>query len=57
MSHVNDVSVEDEPQMAFGGEKQSGIGRFGGTWAFDEFTTVALGQRPARSPSICDVKP
>jgi len=40
MSHVNDVSVEDEPQMAFGGEKQSGIGRFGGTWAFDEFTTV-----------------
>ena len=39
MSHVNDVSVEDEPQMAFGGEKQSGIGRFGGTWAFDEFTT------------------
>lgn len=40
MSHVNDVSVEDEPHMAFGGEKQSGIGRFGGSWAIDEFTTA-----------------
>lgn len=26
MSHVNNISVEDEPHMAFGGEKHSGIG-------------------------------
>jgi aldehyde dehydrogenase (NAD+) len=51
MSHVNDVSVEDEPHIAFGGEKQSGIGRFGGTWAIDEFTTphwVSVQHEPRR---------
>ncbi len=53
MSHVNDVSVEDEPHMAFGGEKHSGIGRFGGTWAIDEFTTahwVSVQHEPRRLP-------
>ncbi|MCR2821816.1 aldehyde dehydrogenase family protein [Lederbergia panacisoli] len=39
MVHVNDQSVNDEPLIAFGGEKQSGIGRFGGRWSLDEFTT------------------
>ncbi|WP_062108182.1 aldehyde dehydrogenase family protein [Bacillus niameyensis] len=39
MVHINDQSVNDEPLIAFGGEKQSGIGRFGGRWSLDEFTT------------------
>ena len=39
MTHVNDIPVNDEPNSPFGGEKQSGIGRFGGRWALDEFTT------------------
>lgn len=39
MTHVNDVPVNDEPNTAFGGEKASGIGRFGGRWAIDELTT------------------
>ncbi|GGF33599.1 putative aldehyde dehydrogenase YfmT [Halobacillus andaensis] len=40
MIHVNDQSVNDEAHVAFGGEKESGIGRFGGEWALDKFTTV-----------------
>jgi len=40
MTHVNDVSVEDEPHVPFGGEKNSGLGRFGGQWVLEEFTTV-----------------
>lgn len=40
MIHINDQSVNDEAHVAFGGEKQSGIGRFGGEWAIDKFTTV-----------------
>ncbi|SFK37807.1 aldehyde dehydrogenase (NAD+) [Halobacillus dabanensis] len=40
MVHVNDQSVNDEAHVAFGGEKDSGIGRFGGEWALDKFTTV-----------------
>jgi aldehyde dehydrogenase (NAD+) len=39
MTHVNDITVNDEPNTAFGGEKTSGIGRFGGVWAIEEFTT------------------
>ena len=39
MTHVNDAPVNDEPNTAFGGEKASGLGRFGGTWAIGEFTT------------------
>jgi aldehyde dehydrogenase (NAD+) len=31
--------VNDEPNTAFGGEKGSGLGRFGGDWAIEEFTT------------------
>ncbi|WP_081988183.1 aldehyde dehydrogenase family protein [Halobacillus sp. BBL2006] len=40
MIHINDQSVNDEAHVAFGGEKESGIGRFGGEWAIDKFTTV-----------------
>ncbi|MFC4559244.1 aldehyde dehydrogenase family protein [Virgibacillus kekensis] len=39
MVHINDQSVNDEPLVAFGGEKNSGLGRFGGEWSLDEFTT------------------
>jgi aldehyde dehydrogenase (NAD+) len=42
MTHVNDVSVHDEPHIPFGGEKRSGIGRFGGDWILDEVTTEHL---------------
>lgn len=40
MTHVNDMPVVDEPHVAFGGEKNSGIGRFGGEWIIDEFTSA-----------------
>ncbi|MGE2732483.1 aldehyde dehydrogenase family protein [Mycolicibacterium vaccae] len=39
MTHINDAPVNDDANTAFGGEKGSGIGRFGGQWAVDEFTT------------------
>jgi acyl-CoA reductase-like NAD-dependent aldehyde dehydrogenase len=38
--HVNDQPVADEPQMPFGGVKDSGFGRFGGQAAIDEFTEL-----------------
>jgi len=49
--HVNDQPVGDEPQMPFGGVKDSGFGRFGGQAVVDEFTdlrwiTVAGGSHP-----------
>lgn len=49
--HINDQPVHDEPQMPFGGVKDSGWGRFGGSFAIDEFTemrwvTVQSGRRP-----------
>jgi acyl-CoA reductase-like NAD-dependent aldehyde dehydrogenase len=49
--HVNDQPIGDEPQMPFGGVKDSGFGRFGGRAAMDEFTelrwiTVQSGTHP-----------
>ena len=38
--HVNDQPVGDEPQMPFGGVKDSGFGRFGGQAVVDEFTDL-----------------
>lgn len=49
MTHVNDSPVNAEPNTAYGGVKQSGLGRFGGRWAVDEFTTdhwVSLQHHP-----------
>ena len=40
MVHVNDQTVGDEPQMPFGGVKDSGWGRFGGRAAVEEFTEL-----------------
>jgi acyl-CoA reductase-like NAD-dependent aldehyde dehydrogenase len=49
--HVNDQSVDDEPQAPFGGVGESGYGRFGGRAGVDAFTdmrwvTVQQGHRP-----------
>ena len=38
MTHINDISVDDQPHAPFGGEKNSGLGRFNGEWALEEFT-------------------
>ena len=40
MVHINDQTVNSEPSMPFGGEKDSGLGRFGGQWIIEKFTTV-----------------
>jgi len=40
MIHVNDGTINDEPLVAFGGEKASGIGRLNGKWALEEFATL-----------------
>ena len=39
MAHVNDQPVNDLRFNPFGGEKNSGIGRFNGAWAIEAFTT------------------
>ncbi|MBU3845746.1 MAG: aldehyde dehydrogenase family protein [Candidatus Acinetobacter avistercoris] len=38
MTHINDITVDDQPNAPFGGEKNSGLGRFNGHWIIDEFT-------------------
>jgi len=38
--HINDQTVHDEPQVPFGGMKDSGWGRFGGKGAAEEFTEL-----------------
>ncbi len=40
MAHVNDMPVNDEAHLPFGGEKDSGLGRFNGDWAIETFSTV-----------------
>jgi len=40
MIHINDTTIHDEPIVAFGGEKQSGLGRLNGEWSLQEFTTL-----------------
>jgi len=53
MTHVNDSPVNEEDNTAYGGEKQSGLGRFGGAWSVDEFTThhwVSIQHEPRRYP-------
>lgn len=39
MAFVNDQSINEEAHIIFGGEKDSGIGRFNGQWVVDKFTT------------------
>ena len=53
MTHVNDWPVNDEANTAFGGEKQSGLGRFGGQWAVQELTTdhwISVQEQPPGYP-------
>lgn len=38
MCHINGLTVDDQPNAPFGGEKNSGIGRFNGEWVLEEFT-------------------
>ncbi len=50
MTHINDVTSNDYPNTPFGGEKNSGLGRFGGQWIIEELTrthwvSVQHGQR------------
>lgn len=39
MTHINDIPAIDMPQMPFGGEKNSGLGRFGSDDVIRTFTT------------------
>ncbi|MHC6220629.1 aldehyde dehydrogenase family protein [Arthrobacter sp. MMS24-S77] len=51
MTHVNDSTVNDEPHVMFGGEKNSGLGRFNGDQAIEDFTTLHwVGVRSAMGP-------
>src|SRR4051794_17075891 len=53
MCHVNDTTVHDEPQMPFGGVKDSGWGRFGGKAALEEFTElrwITVQEEPRQYP-------
>ena len=38
MTHVNEHSVDDTSTGPCGGEKNGGLGRFGGEWILREFT-------------------
>ena len=53
MTHVNDSPVNDPATCPFGGEKNSGIGRYNGEWAIEEFTTphwISVRHEPATYP-------
>jgi acyl-CoA reductase-like NAD-dependent aldehyde dehydrogenase len=53
MIHVNDGTINDEPLVAFGGEKASGFGRLNGKWALEEFTTlkwISVQHKPRHYP-------
>lgn len=38
MTHINAITVVDQPNAPFGGEKNSGLGRFNGQWILEEFS-------------------
>jgi aldehyde dehydrogenase (NAD+) len=53
MTHINGSSVDDTPTGPFGGEKNSGLGRFGGEWIIEEFTTshwITVQHEPGHYP-------
>lgn len=53
MVHVNAGTIDDEPLIAFGGEKASGFGRLNGRWALEEFTTlkwISVQHKPTHYP-------
>lgn len=40
MTHINDQTVNDGTNIPFGGNKMSGLGRFGSPWIVEEFTVT-----------------
>ena len=51
--HINGATVHDEPQMPFGGVRDSGWGRFGGKAALEEFTElrwITIRRTPTKYP-------
>lgn len=53
MVHINDSTVHDEPQVPFGGMKESGYGRHGGRAAIEEFTElrwISIQRTPRQYP-------
>ncbi len=47
------IANQDDPLVAFGGEKASGVGRLNGKWALEEFTTlkwVSVQHKPRHYP-------
>jgi benzaldehyde dehydrogenase (NAD) len=51
--HINGATVHDEPQMPFGGMRDSGYGKFGGRAGLDEFTElrwVTIRRSPSHYP-------
>lgn len=51
--HVNGPTVQDEPQMPFGGVGSSGYGRFGGKAGIDSFTElrwITMASQPGHFP-------
>lgn len=47
MTHINGISVADHSNAPFGGERNSGLGRFNGEWIFEEFTRTHWQTFPA----------
>lgn len=53
MSHVNDHPIADAAYAPFGGERNSGIGRFNAEWIIDEYTQthwITIQKTPASLP-------
>jgi aldehyde dehydrogenase (NAD+) len=53
MVHINDSTIHDEPQVPFGGMKESGYGRHGGRAAIEEFTElrwISIQRTPRQYP-------
>ncbi|OWP63024.1 hypothetical protein CDA63_10825 [Hymenobacter amundsenii] len=51
MVHVNDQTVNDQPNAILGGERGSIMGRFGGEWVMERIPLVQC-YRAARTPRI-----